>query len=174
MLQRERGGRKADVTLAFFFGVFYFMYIKEYFDGCCEPKNPGGNMGFGAVIFTDGVKVLELSKWVKEYPKNSNNVAEYQSYGWVVSRILEFAQPGDKIEIFGDSKLVVEQVNGNWKTNPGLHYEYAIKAKEATNRLRDICDIKVSWIPREQNGLADDLSKTPMLKSGIKFKLQKG
>lgn len=149
------------------------MKIEAYFDGCCEPKNPGGNMGFGAVIFCDGAKCLELSQWAKEDPKNSNNVAEYQSFGWVVKKILEFAKEGDEIKVFGDSKLVVNQMNGEWKIKEGLYSKYALKAKEIVKEIRSKCLLVIEWIPREKNGLADALSKTPMLKSGIKFKLQK-
>ena len=33
-----------------------------YFDGCCEPVNPGGAAGYGAVVFEDGNRVAETAR----------------------------------------------------------------------------------------------------------------
>lgn len=150
------------------------MKITAYFDGCCEPTNPGGNMGFGAVIYIDGVEKFNLSKYVKAHPKNTNNVAEYQAFGWVLKTIQELNVSNADIEIFGDSKLVVEQMNGKWKIKDGSYVQFAEKAKPIFRDLSENNEVNLKWIPRTENTVADELSKTPMLKAGVKFKLQKG
>ena len=149
------------------------MNYKAFFDGCCEPKNPGGNMGFGAAIFKDSVQVETLSQYVPANKNNSNNVAEYQAFGWTAKKLLEVVKAGEVVEIFGDSKLVVEQMNGRWGIKEGFYTQYAKRALVIVKELRTKCKLSITWIPREKNGIADDLSKTPMLKAGIEFKLQK-
>src|SRR5690348_637142 len=56
------------------------MYI-AYFDGACEPVNPGGTASYGAVIFRDCKRIWECSEIYNSGPGNerntSNNVAEY-------------------------------------------------------------------------------------------------
>jgi len=36
--------------------------ISCFFDGCCEPVNPGGTASYGAVIFIAGKRVWECSE----------------------------------------------------------------------------------------------------------------
>jgi ribonuclease HI len=58
------------------------------------------------------------------------------------------------LEIRGDSKLVVCQVNRQWKINlPHLR-----SLAESAWRLMDGMSLKLSWTPREGNKLADALS----------------
>ena len=60
------------------------MKIVAYFDGACEPINPGGYAAFGAVIFIDGVRIWESSKLfvpqIGREEETSNNVAEYAGF----------------------------------------------------------------------------------------------
>jgi ribonuclease HI len=60
------------------------MKIVAYFDGACEPINPGGYAAFGAVIFIDGVQVWKSSTlFVPQKGREeetSNNVAEYAGF----------------------------------------------------------------------------------------------
>jgi ribonuclease HI len=53
------------------------VYI-AYFDGACEPVNPGGTASFGAVIFEDDRQIWECSDLYQppEGHQTSNNVAE--------------------------------------------------------------------------------------------------
>jgi ribonuclease HI len=39
------------------------MTFVAFFDGACEPRNPGGHMGFGAVIYR-GPRGLETPRWI--------------------------------------------------------------------------------------------------------------
>ena len=119
-----------------------------YFDGASRG-NPG-EAGAGACIAgADGAVVWEYAEYLG---RKTNNEAEYTA----LLRLLEEARRRGlkKIDIFGDSKLVVCQVKREWKINkPHLH-ELATQAWKLLEGL----DATLSWIPRERNKLADALS----------------
>ena len=71
----------------------------------------------------------------------TNNAMEYQG----MIKALELASEGD--QIFSDSKLVVNQVNGIWKVKEKSLIPYWGKAKELKKRK---C-ITLTWVPREKN-----------------------
>ena len=48
-----------------------------FFDGCCEPRNPGGTAGYGAIIYKGDKEVWRHAGMLPASPTNSNNVAEY-------------------------------------------------------------------------------------------------
>jgi ribonuclease HI len=125
---------------------------KCYFDGACEPKNPGGKIGAGIYI-TDGVKEFGSNTFVAAKPENTNNIAEYSAFIMILELMKN--KTGDKIEIFGDSMLVVNQMNGEWQIKSGAYREYALKAKPLLEDLKKKNTVSISWIPREQNEKAD-------------------
>lgn len=152
-----------------------------FFDGACEPRNPGGNMGIGAVIMNeDGVQLHTHSHYVPATYQNSNNVAEYMGFICTVKKLQEILTPLPpeirsviSVEIYGDSKLVVEQMNGRWQIKHGRYKPYALQAAEALETLHTlVSSMKIKWIPREQNGYADELSKACMIKNNCEFKIQ--
>lgn len=146
-----------------------------YFDGACEPTNPSGNMGIGAIIInaTTGEVVKELSHYIGSKADNSNNVAEYQAFGWTITQLLSIAPEKSKILIHGDSKLVIEQMNGKWGIKSGFYKQFADKAKGVLFELKKKCDVSIVWIPREKNQKADELSKKCMIENGCEFRIQK-
>lgn len=135
-------------------------HLVLHFDGSCT-KNPGGEMGFGWHVDTaDGVRVADESGPVHGYPEpeRSCNTAEFEALlaglEWVSAfRLVEI----DRLDIRGDSQLVVKIVNGEWNAKkPHLK----VLADRCKRQLRDIDagHIDLSWIPREQNDAADRLS----------------
>jgi ribonuclease HI len=149
------------------------MKIKAYFDGCCEPVNPGGTASYGAVVFINDVRIWDCSKIF--YPvkgkekETSNNVAEYSGFIAILEYLIENELEGSHITIYGDSKLVIEQMKGNWRMVKGFYLPFAKRAKEL---VRNFKKLKLVWIPREQNSIADELSKAELLKAGVKFMMQ--
>jgi ribonuclease HI len=141
-----------------------------YFDGACEPRNPGGNMGIGAVVTVNDEEVLfEHSVYVPAKPSNSNNVAEYSGFIAILKWLKENGKQESYIHIKGDSKLVIEQMKGNWRMKAGRYMAYAHEAKSL---LKEFKNITLQWIPREQNGIADELSKKPMKENNCEFRIQ--
>ena len=110
--------------------------------------NPGP-AAFGAVLM-EGNKVLaEIGQPIGIA---SNNVAEYN--GLLAG--LRAANDLDKnatIEVRMDSKLVVEQMSGNWQIKHVDMRRLAYEARE----LHDPKLITYKWIPREENTHADSL-----------------
>lgn len=132
-----------------------------YFDGACQPKNPGGAMGIGALIKNDiGLTIDSQTRFVAPKPNNTNNVAEYMALIWVLNTLIAGELAGKNVLILGDSKLVIEQMNCRWDIKKGDYVPYAKRAQEMFYDLRINRKVKidVQWIPREQNTEADALS----------------
>lgn len=86
----------------------------------------------------------------------TNNQAEYAA---VIAGLRYLSQTIHRtLTIRMDSKLVIEQLAGNWKINNPQLRELADQAKEL---LRDF-DVKLEWIPREQNSKADANANTAL------------
>lgn len=147
--------------------------IKAYFDGCCEPINPGGTASFGAVIFVDGKRVWECSRlFIPKSGKEketSNNVAEYSGFKAILDWILEQNAQNEKIVICGDSNLVIQQMFGTWRIKQGYYVRIALQCEKLLERFPQI---EGHWIPREENGIADELSKAELVKAGVEFRIQ--
>lgn len=87
----------------------------------------------------------------------TNNVAEYTALLLASAWVEQFCQSNqvEKITFLLDSKLVVEQILGNWKM------KQAHLAPLHSQILKHLNPLDVSWqiqyIPREQNSAADAL-----------------
>lgn len=141
--------------------------IEGWFDGCCEPKNPGGHAAWGAAVRVDGKEVYGAGGYCGVGPAMSNNVAEYSAFIAVAKECAKY--PG-VIRIQGDSKLVVMQINRKWKVNGGLYFPFYQEAVKVWGQIKDRASL--TWIPREQNEVCDVFSKKVLKDMGIKFKLQ--
>ena len=147
--------------------------VIAYFDGCCEPINPGGHAAYGAAVLIDGERVFEASEYVGHGPGMSNNVAEYSGAIAVLQHLIDrpdFNQRNQLVTIRGDSKLVVMQLTKQWKVKRGLYVPFYYQAASLFAQF-GVC--KLEWIPREQNGIADELSKRVLKERRVEFKLQK-
>src|ERR1039458_937433 len=88
----------------------------------------------------------------------SNNVAEYAGVLQIL-KYLSYRPPG-RVTIHGDSKLVINQLNGRWRIRKGLYLSIAVEAKELLAHLKGLgWQITCCWIPRTQNEECDALSK---------------
>jgi ribonuclease HI len=141
--------------------------ILGWFDGCCEPKNPGGHAAWGAALDVSGAPVYRAGGYCGVGPAMSNNVAEYSAFIAVATECLKY--PGVAL-IRGDSKLVVMQLNGKWAVHGGLYKPFYEQAKAVWSKLKSRA--RLEWIPREQNDVCDELSKRVLKDMGIRFMLQ--
>jgi len=125
-----------------------------YCDGACEPQNPGGYACW-AWIASSGEKDYGCIGYGNGM---TNNIAEYEA----VIQALNWARYASKSAIIKtDSKLVVEQSNGNWQVR-AEHLK--AKVAEVKQLLIDTASI-IKWIPREENGKADSLTKRACLEA---------
>ena len=89
--------------------------MKAYTDGACRCGNPGETSAAFAIFSYTGNVIQHHGRYLG--PKfHTNNYAEYMA----LLDLLRYAvlnMPIASLDIFCDSKLVVEQVKGNWKVN---------------------------------------------------------
>ena len=135
-----------------------------YFDGLCEPCNPGGVVAYGYVIYQDEgalrVKIKSDAQIVGEGEGMTNNVAEYSGLMgaacWLSEHVIKIktTHNHERIIIRGDSQLVINQMKGVWKgkSRTSQHFVPLIR------KLLDGYDVTFEWIPREENKEADMLS----------------
>ena len=82
----------------------------------------------------------------------TNNVAEYSGLVAALEAAHEI-DPNAQIEVRMDSKLVVEQMSGNWKIK---HVNMKDLVKKARNVFAQT-QVNYVWVPRENNLAADTL-----------------
>ncbi len=167
---------------------FLLFMIVGYFDGACEPKNPGGSIGIGAILFDapnafiknnliylgDGFTELFsyagcFHKGERSFIQTSNNVAEYCACLMLTTYLNKNKLYDEHIILCGDSKLVVNQMNKEWGMNKGIYIPYVL---DVLKSIELFVNLKFVWIPREYNDIADELSKSKMIERGVKFKIQ--
>ncbi len=122
-----------------------------YFDGLCEPINPGGHCCFGYVIDLDNGRTITGKGSVGI---GTNNKAEYCALIEALKAAKKAAVK--EVDAYGDSMLVVRQVSGEW----------AVKSESIEPLFRQAVRLSqsfplfhIEWIPREQNERADLLSR---------------
>jgi ribonuclease HI len=87
-----------------------------YFDGACEPVNPGGTMAFAAVVFENGKQIWQSSGIAVDPPTGptTNNLAEYTALVQLLGHFIDEKLTDRAIEVRGDSQLVINQMWGTW------------------------------------------------------------
>jgi probable phosphoglycerate mutase len=112
--------------------------------------NPGP-AAYGCLV-KDAQTNEVLFKEGKTLGVTTNNVAEYS--GLVAALVAAHAiDPNAQIEVRMDSKLVVEQMSGNWKIKHENMKGLVEKARNAFAQSQ----VKYVWVPREDNLAADTL-----------------
>lgn len=135
--------------------------LQLYSDGGSRANPGDSGLGIaGYHVSVDGHRECIFEKGV--YLANcSNNFAEYLA----LIQALNYATSTDykNIELYSDSKLVVEQVNGRWKVKSPDLKELANAAIERVQNLKKGgAQVTLQWIPREKNVHADSLANLAM------------
>lgn len=132
-----------------------------FFDGSSNP-NPG-ELGLGSVIFASGEHEIDWAIGYKEY--GTNNIAEYMSAIMLLKRAIALGIK--ELHCFGDSKLIVNQINGVWACS-------AKELKPLLHRLKTLTGqfdhIQFDWVKREGNARADELSKQGVINKAFSCK----
>ena len=131
--------------------------IEVYFDGLCQPINPGGISCYAFVVKSDG-RIIHTDYGVAAKPfseESTNNVAEYTALAKALQWLLANNLNSKKVEIKSDSQLVVNQLTGDYK----------VKARRILPLFKQVLflktqfqDIQIKWIPRDKNREADRLT----------------
>ncbi len=131
--------------------------IEVYFDGLCQPVNPGGIACYSFVVKKDGKTIHSDYGIAGEpfSPESTNNVAEYTALANALEWLVANDFTSEKILIKSDSQLVVNQMNGTYKIKAKKIiplYKQAVMLKSKFSEL------EIRWVPREQNKEADMLT----------------
>ena len=132
--------------------------VTAWFDGLCEPTNPGGHGAYGLLVEADGEIVHETAEYLGTGDGDStmtNNITEYEA-AIAALEYVAATYPTANITLKGDSQLVIRQLIGQYSVNsPRLRSLW----RNAHTLVRDL-DVSLEWVPREQNERADRLSRT--------------
>ncbi len=131
--------------------------LRVFFDGLCEPENPGGVACYGFVVY--GVSSVGEEKLFEDCglaaepgPDSTHNVAEYtgliKGLEWIQANTNERA-----VEVIGDSQLVIRQLTGEYKVRSRRITPF----NERSNSLLKEFEWTARWVPREKNTVADGL-----------------
>jgi ribonuclease HI len=131
--------------------------IDVYFDGLCQPVNPGGIACYAFLIKRNGkIAHSEYGLATEPFSENStNNVAEYTALIKALEWLSNFSWADEPIRISSDSKLVVSQLNGEYKIKSKRIIPLFNKAVALKNTIPNI---EIRWIPRTENREADALT----------------
>lgn len=135
-----------------------------WFDGACEPRNPGGTATWGYVLrVEDGRDARDHGLAAKAgSPMATNNVAEYMGllHGLKAARRARVK----RLAIRGDSLLVIRQVQGKFAVKAPRLVELHAEAKRL---LAGFEGWEATWIPRARNGEADHETRLALLEAGV-------
>ena len=123
--------------------------LRLFTDGASRG-NPGP-AALGVVIEDDqGMRLRTFHRYIG---KATNNVAEYKA---LIDGLKAIAQwKPDRVEVYLDSKLVVEQVNGKYRVK---NAELGKLIGEVTDLKKQFPDIEFKHVEREKNRGADKLA----------------
>ncbi len=130
------------------------MVLQIYTDG--GSKGNPGPASIGIAYFIEGKKV---DTYREDIGNATNNEAEYTALVRALELVLKSSKlqalSYKKIEVFSDSKLMVNQVKGLWKVKEARLRDFIFKIRSLEAEIK--LPISYKDIPREQNTVADDL-----------------
>lgn len=122
--------------------------VEIFIDGAARG-NPGES-GIGIFIVDEKGGTREIKKYLGT---RTNNQAEYTALITALNSAKEHSKKS--IQIYTDSLLLANQINGVWKVkNPKI----AVLNEEAKKLLKYYKDTSIIHIPREENKEADRLA----------------
>ena len=123
--------------------------ITIYTDGA-SIGNPG-KVGIGYLIYKDKKLLKQEGIYLGI---QTNNFAEYMALIFALTGALSLGE--DKCQVFSDSQLLCEQINGNYKVKNKNIYALFVLAKKMISQFKSF---NIKHISREENKEADKLAK---------------
>ncbi len=130
--------------------------LKVYFDGACNDNGSvNADTGVGFWVYDESTQ-SELFRSSAYGGKGTNNTAEYKALITALQLLIALEQTDKEIIVQGDSNLIINQVFGTWKCKQKHLIPLRDQAKHLLSKFKNI---RGKWIPRNENKLADELSK---------------
>lgn len=132
--------------------------ISAWFDGACWPNQGSDNHGsYGAIIRRGHQVILSRSVYLGRGPQLTSEVCEYAGIICVLHFLL--AQNVQLATVFGDSQMVIQQLDGIARARRGVYLAQYRQAQDLRSRLPDV---RLFWTSRKTNREADALSRMPI------------
>lgn len=132
--------------------------IKAYIDAAVKGNT--GPAGIGVVLIENG----KQEQIKTSLPLDLNNhQAEFEALIFLLDELLKRKQTNSIIQIYSDSKIVVQTIEKNHTTN-GMFTKYL---NIINHKLSFFTSCYLQWIPEAKNKGADNLAKQA-LKSTLK------
>jgi len=133
------------------------MILKIHTDG--GALNNPGPAASAFVLYLDEKEIYSEGKTIGSA---TNNDAEYTALINALKKVKELQNLGslndvERITVFADSNLMVNQVNGLWKIKHAAIRDYIFEIHALENEVN--LPISYTYVPREQNTIADGLVK---------------
>lgn len=117
--------------------------IPDYYQ---RAKDRKGQMGEAIHIENDYTLFVPANCSIfNDKGRETNNIAEYAAMYYCLARLFTIIQPQFSTEIFSDSQLIVEQVNGSYK----CRQNHLIPWYEVTSNLLSKMTVTLTWTQRE-------------------------
>lgn len=132
------------------------MPLEVYFDGLCQPVNPGGVACYAYIIKENG-NTIHSEYGIAGEPfsqESTNNVAEYTALEKALAWLIDNGRLSDVV-VRSDSQLVVNQLNGQYRVRTKKLVPLYLNA---VSLMKKFSDIRIEWVPREKNAEADRLT----------------
>ena len=123
--------------------------VEVYTDGS-SIGNPG-KIGIGFLIYKDNKIIKEKGVYLGV---GTNNFAEYMAIIFSLIEVLSLQEKD--CCVYSDSKLLCEQLKGNFKVKNKNIFPLYILAKDLISRLNSF---DINYIEREKNKKADKLAR---------------
>ena len=122
-----------------------------YFDGASKG-NPGlGGIGFVIYDLSSGSEIYAESRYIGKHV--TNNYAEYTALYLGLEKALSLNL--ERLIVYGDSLLIVKQMNGEYAVNSPNIFNLHKKSKDMSNKF---LEISYNHVSRNKNRRADALA----------------
>lgn len=131
--------------------------IKVFIDGA-SSGNPG-EAGIGYLIYKEENLIKKGSFYLGI---TTNNFAEYMALIFSLVEALNLKE--ESCYVYSDSKLLCEQINGNYKVKNKNLYPLYILSKHLISFFKQF---RINYISRKENKEADKLAKEVIKSEGV-------
>ncbi|CAN6570975.1 unnamed protein product [Malus baccata var. baccata] len=148
----------------------WITHWKLYFDGSYTQKASGAG-----IVIINPQGVCHYYSFLLDYQGNTNNRAEYEALIIGLEILMDLGTV--EVEVFGDSELVINQLNGEFKCRHITMAGYYLVATQLLS-FWDF-DISVSHVPRGSNLAANEMVQLasevpiPERKYGVDIEIQR-
>ena len=125
-----------------------------YFDGNKDPRSATASYRIekdGKLIKEETVSFPMVVETENGVPINRPTVPELEYFALIegLTASAKQVQPQDvSIHIYGDSQLIIQQMQGLWETKKGRLRELRSKARTAAATFKEVI---YQWVPRKLN-----------------------